>query len=175
MINSIPNNKRYHQGLYVPTNKDKVLKLNNYGGLFYRSSLEKKMMIFLDNSKDIKTWTAESVVVPYFSDEFKNGELVQIQRRYYPDFYYEMETSNGLRRVISEVKPKSEYDDAIMVESGSFKVPEGTSLKKLQSLEYRFKMAQKNLNKWQTIQEFCKLKGYEFIIITDELLRQRGL
>jgi hypothetical protein len=37
MLNSKPNNSQYHQGLYVPKNKDKVIKLNSQGGLFYRS------------------------------------------------------------------------------------------------------------------------------------------
>ena len=173
MLNTKPNNPRYHQGLYVPVNKDKVLKLNNLGGLYYRSSLEKKMMIFLDNSEGIRMWSAESVEIPYYSNEFKNGDLIQIQRRYYPDFYYEMQSSSGIKKVIAEVKSKSEYDDALMVERGLFKVPEGTSLKKLQSLEYRFKMAQKNSDKWKTMVEFCRLKGFEFIVITDEILNSR--
>lgn len=43
MINSAPRqNKKYNQGLFVPKNKDKVIKLNSQGGLYYRSSLEKK-------------------------------------------------------------------------------------------------------------------------------------
>ena len=42
MINSKPNNPKYNQGLFTPKYKDKVIKLNNQGGLFYRSSLERK-------------------------------------------------------------------------------------------------------------------------------------
>ncbi len=42
MINSKPSNSSYHQGNYVPDNKDKVIKLNSLGGVYYRSSLEKK-------------------------------------------------------------------------------------------------------------------------------------
>ena len=38
MINSKPNNSRYHGGNFIPTNKDKVLKLNTQGGVYYRSS-----------------------------------------------------------------------------------------------------------------------------------------
>jgi hypothetical protein len=34
MLNSKPNNKKYHQGNYIPNNKDKVLKLNSEGGCF---------------------------------------------------------------------------------------------------------------------------------------------
>ena len=46
MINSAPSNSNYKQGLYVPNNKDKVIKLNSKGGLFYRSSWEKRIMIW---------------------------------------------------------------------------------------------------------------------------------
>jgi hypothetical protein len=38
MLNSKPNKKKYHQGNYIPNNKDKVLKLNSEGGVFLRSS-----------------------------------------------------------------------------------------------------------------------------------------
>jgi len=176
MLNSRPNNKNYHQGLYIPVNKDKVLKLNDKGGIYYRSSLEKKMMIFLDHSKPIRMWSAESIEIPYFSNEVKNGDLEQVKRRYYPDFYYEQVLSNGeIKKVIAEVKPKSEYDDAVLLKEGKFTVPDKASIKKMQSLEYKFKMAQKNLAKWETMLEFCKMKGFEFIIITDEILKRRGL
>lgn len=43
MLNSKPNNNdKYYQGNYLPINKEKILKLNNQGGIFYRSSWEKK-------------------------------------------------------------------------------------------------------------------------------------
>jgi hypothetical protein len=42
MLNSKPNNSNYNQGNYIPQYKDKVLKLNNQGGIYYRSSWEKK-------------------------------------------------------------------------------------------------------------------------------------
>jgi hypothetical protein len=42
MLNSRPSNGKYDQGNYIPVNKDKLIKLNNQGGIFYRSSWEKK-------------------------------------------------------------------------------------------------------------------------------------
>lgn len=36
MLNSKPNNKKYHQGNYIAKNKDKIYKLNNEGGNFYK-------------------------------------------------------------------------------------------------------------------------------------------
>ena len=45
MINSKPNNSKYHGGNFIPTNKDKVLKLNTQGGVYYRSSWEQKILV----------------------------------------------------------------------------------------------------------------------------------
>ena len=53
MINSKPNNKNYNQGNYIPKNKDKVIKLNTQGGVYYRSSWEKKIMTWLDYNVNI--------------------------------------------------------------------------------------------------------------------------
>ena len=170
MINSKPNNSNYHQGNYIPTNKDKVIKLNNQGGVYFRSSLERKLMIYLDNNPDIIRWASESIEIPYISEEYANGEVVNKQRRYYPDFYYEINTGGNIKRVIAEVKPKSEVDDVNLLKEGNFKLPEKYSFGKLKSLKYKFELAKKNLCKFETMIEYCKQKGMTFIIITDELL-----
>ena len=56
MINSKPNNSKYHGGNYIPINKDKVIKLNAERGVYYRSSWEKKIMFWLDNNEKITKW-----------------------------------------------------------------------------------------------------------------------
>ena len=56
MLNSKPNNTNYNQGNYIPKNKDKVIKLNTQGGVYYRSSWERKIMTWLDNNSNISKW-----------------------------------------------------------------------------------------------------------------------
>ena len=71
MINSAPRqSNKYKQGLYTPNNKDKVVKLNSQGGLYYRSGLEQKMMIYLDMNENIINWGAEHLRVPYSKTEW---------------------------------------------------------------------------------------------------------
>ena len=176
MINSTPNNKRYHQGNYIPKYKDKVLKLNSQGGVFYRSSWEKKIITWLDNKKEIIKWGSECLRIPYQMTHVVNGDLRVKEHSYYPDYYYEIKLSDGsIKCVVAEVKPKAEYNDAIMFTEGKFQTPDKTSLKKLQSLEYKFKMAQKNAEKWQTMIKWCEKKGYDFIIITEDHLKKFNL
>jgi hypothetical protein len=176
MINSRPNNKNYHQGNYIPVNKDKLLKLNNEGGVYFRSSLEKKIMVWLDNSKNIRLWSAEHLAIPYQLTHNVNGVPILKTHTYYPDFYYELvKEDESVKKVVVEVKPQSEYSDAILFTEGKFTIPENASLKKLRNVEYRFKMAQKNAEKWKTMIKWCNKKGFEFIIITEETFKKVNL
>ena len=176
MINSRPNNKKYDQGNYVPKNKDKVLKLNTQGGVYYRSSWEKKIMTWLDLNEKIVKWGAECLRIPYQMTHMVNGDMKVKEHSYFPDFYYELRLENNTTRyVVAEVKPKADYNDAIMFSEGRFTVPENTTLKKLQSLEYKFKMAQKNAEKWETMIRWCENKGYNFIVITEDTLKRFNL
>lgn len=174
MLNSKPNNpSKYHQGNFVPKNKDKVLKLNNQGGVYYRSSWEKKIMVWLDLNKSISMWGAECMRIPYQLTHIENGDVKIKQHSYFPDFYYEMRDSEGvLKQVVVEVKPQKDYEDTILFEKGLFKIDEKKTLKQLRNLEYRFKMAQKNSEKWKTMIKWCEKKGYEFIIITEIHLKK---
>jgi len=98
MINSAPKQgTKYRQGLYLPRNKDKIIKLNSQGGLFYRSGLEQKMMVYLDTNENIVFWGAEHLRVPYTKTEWvsETQEYKTTEHGYYPDFYYELKRKDG--------------------------------------------------------------------------------
>lgn len=174
MINSRPTNKNYHNGNFVPENKDKVIKLNSEGGVYYRSSLEKKFMIWLDNQEKITKWGAECLKIPYQLTHYKKDGDIQLKNHiYYPDFYYEMRLSDGtLRQVVVEVKPMKEYQMVVNLQEGKLESPKNkTTLKKLKNLEYDVKMARKNKQKWESMIKFCDMKGFEFIVVTEKHLK----
>ena len=177
MLNSKPNNSNYHQGNFIPENKDKILKLNSQGGIYYRSSYEFRFMKFLDKNKSVKIWGAECIAIPYQLTHYeKNGDINLRNHTYYPDFYYEIyQKDETIKRVIAEVKPQSEYNDVVLFEQKLFKVPESATIKKLKNIEYRLKTSQKNSEKWKTMIKYCDLKGWDFIIITEEHLKKMGL
>jgi hypothetical protein len=177
MLNSIPKNKNYHNGNFIPKNKDKVLKLNSQGGIYYRSSWEFKIMTWLDSSEKVIKWGAECITVPYQMTHFDNGDIKVKSHNYYPDFYYEMMLSDGMtKKVVAEVKPKKEFDMVVALQEGKLQVPDSTSkMKKLKNFEYDLKMAQKNRDKWNTIIRFCDKKGWEFIVITEDHLKKFNL
>jgi hypothetical protein len=173
MLNNKPNNpSKYNQGNYIPKNKDKIIKLNDNGGLYYRSGLEKKIMFWLDLKEDIVRWGAECIRVPYQVSVVENGLLTLKTHSYYADFYYEMKVGESIRKVVVEVKPMKEYEDAILFKEGKFNVPTDITHKKLKNLEWRFKTAQKNYEKWESMIKWCNTKGFEFIIITEQHLKK---
>jgi hypothetical protein len=172
MLNSRPNNSKYHSGNFIPKNKDKVIKLNSEGGLYYRSSWEKIIMHWMDANDKVKKWGAECLKIPYQMTHFDNGDARVKTHVYHTDFYYEMRLDDGtLKQVVVEVKPQKEYNMVLALNNGKLKVPEGRGTKKLKNFEYDLKMAYKNKNKWETMIKWCEKKGYEFIIITEQNLK----
>ena len=175
MLNSKPNNSNYNQGNYIPKNKDKVIKLNTQGGVYFRSSWEKKIMHWLDNNNTITKWGAECMRIPYQKTHFDNGDTKIKEHSYFPDFYYEMRLSDDtLKQVVVEVKPMKEFQMVQDLNEGKLNVPEN-GMKKLKNFEYDLKMAYKNKQKWETMINWCNKKGYDFIIITEQHLKRFNL
>lgn len=166
MLNQKPTNtQKYHQGLYIPQNRDKLIKANNEGGVYYRSGLEKKMMIYLDLNDKISRWCSEYIKIPYEKTEWSSvrKDFETTQHTYYPDFYYELYKSDGsLSKVVAEVKPRSETIEPV--------IKENMTSKQIRNLEYSLKTYNKNLQKWKYMIEYCQRKGFDFIIITEEHL-----
>lgn len=177
MINSMPKNKNYHQGNFVPKFKEKVMKLNSQGGVYYRSSWELKIMTWLDVNEKIVKWGAECITIPYQMTHFDNGDIKVKGHNYYPDFYYEIRGNDGInKKVVAEVKPMKEYLMVINLQEKKLEMPDTSkSIKKLKNFEYDLKMAQKNREKWNTMIKYCDKKGWDFIIITEHHLKKFNL
>jgi hypothetical protein len=177
MLNSTPKNKNYHQGNFIPKFKDKVIKLNSQGGVYYRSSWELKIMTWLDNSEKVTKWCAECITIPYQMTHFDDGDVRVKSHTYYPDFYYEMQLTDGrIKKVIAEVKPKKEFEMVVALQEKRLQIPDASAkVKKLKNFEYDLKMAQKNRDKWNTMIKYCEKKGYDFIVITEDHLKKFNL
>lgn len=171
MLNSKPNNKNYNQGNFIPKNKDKVIKLNSQGGVYFRSSWEQKIMQWLDIKNEVTKWGAECLQIPYQMTHFDNGDTRIKNHIYHVDFYYEMRIDGVLRQIVAEVKPDKEYKMVQALTESRLEVPQ-TGTKKLKNFEYDLKMAYKNKQKWETVISWCNKMGYDFIIITENHLKK---
>ena len=156
--NHVPNNRRYHQGIYKCINPDKYL--GDLERIYFRSSWEKKLYYYLDVNNKVLKWAAEGVAIPYEMNENGNWST----HKYYPDAYCEIQKKDGdTNKVVIEIKPWSEYRDFEPP-----KEPKTKTEKSLRNYEYSLRTFQKNIIKWQAAKKFCDKRGIEFHILSEK-------
>jgi len=140
-----------YKGRYTPKNPQKYK--GNPRGIIYRSSWERKMMVYCDTNKAILEWGSEEIIIPYLSPW--DGRI----HRYFPDFYIKVKQSSGtIKKFIIEVKPKNQC------------VPPAESRKKTRRWYKEAKAWGINSAKWKYATEWCSNNDMEFKILTEDHL-----
>lgn len=143
--------RKAYKGVFTPINPGKYK--GDYKNIIYRSSWEKKMMIWLDNNPNVITWSSEEVVVPYKSPV--DGKY----HRYFVDFYAQVRSNSGqLKSYLLEVKPKKQASEPV-------KKSRITKQYINEVVTYAVNQA-----KWAAATEYCSDRGWEFKILTEEHL-----
>ena len=138
--------------MFKPKNPSKYK--GNINEIVYRSSWEKKMMIYCDTTKSVVEWGSEELVIPYVSPW--DGRY----HRYFPDFYIKVRSKNGsLKKYIIEVKPKHQCTP-----------PERNPKRRTGVWYNKVKTWGINKAKWKSAQEFCLDNNMEFKILTEDHL-----
>ncbi len=144
--------RKPYQGIFKPTNPKKYKgKINN---IVYRSSWEKKFMLYCDRTPGVVEWGSEEIVIPYRS---LGGSIV---RRYFPDFYMKTKQKNGtFQKFLVEIKPK-------------YQTKKPKPVKRKTSKYYKqLHTYLKNESKWKTAQAWCRKHGMKFVILTEDHLK----
>ena len=90
-----------HKGRYVPNKPQKYR--GDYNNIVYRSSWERRFMLYCDRSDAIIEWGSEEIIIPYISP--LDGRM----HRYFPDFYIKVKQADGsIKKMLIEVKPKAQ-------------------------------------------------------------------
>lgn len=142
-------NSKYRQGIFTPINKNKFIGTR----AIYRSGLELKFMRFCDSNTNVLKWGSENVIVPYISP--LDGRV----HRYYVDNFVIIREGSVIKKYLIEIKPFKQT------------LPPNTKYKKKEHLLYEQNMYVKNQSKWSAAKDFCKKKGLEFLIITENELK----
>ncbi len=138
-----------YSGKYIPTNITKYR--GDVNKIFYRSLWERRFMVYCDNTKEILEWGSEEVIIPYVSP--LDGKL----RRYFPDFYIKVrQKDKTIKKMIIEVKPKAQCG------------PPKTPKRKTQRFINEVRTWGVNQAKWESAIEWCKDRGMEFKILTED-------
>lgn len=147
--NHHPKKGDYIQGVFNPKNPEK------YRGtlpIVARSSWETKFMRFCDMNPNILQWGSETIVVQYFDP------VANKTRRYFTDFIVKMKLANGeVATKVIEIKPFRQT-----------KPPQVKNRKNKLALMKEQQMYATNLAKWEAATHVCKLKGWEFLVLTEK-------
>ena len=111
-------------------------------------------MHFLDTKDYVICWNSEEIIVPY-RDPLKGH-----WRRYFVDLYAQMMGSDGtIKTYLIEIKPKYQTIEPIK---------KNRVTQKYINEVYTYAV---NQTKWKYAEEYCKDRGWEFKIMTEDDLK----
>jgi len=140
-----------YSGRFKPSNPQKYM--GNHENIVYRSSWECRVMNWLDKNPSIVSWASEELIIPYKSP------VDNRMHRYFPDFVVKVRGQDGkTKTMMLEVKPKYQT-----------KPPEQ---QRRVTKRYITEVATWGVNqaKWAAATEYCKDRGWEFKLITEDHL-----
>ena len=140
-----------HTGRFRPKNFKKYK--GDSTKVYYRSSWERRFMVFCDESPNIVQWSSEELVIPYRSPVDRKVH------RYFPDFFIKKVTRDGtIVCEVIEVKPKRQLSPP--------KKPQRQTKRYLNEVvTYAI-----NQEKFRAAEEYCKDRKFNFRILTEDHL-----
>ncbi len=145
--------RNYLQGKFTLKNPNKYV--GDKENVIYRSSWEKKLMIYLDENASILKWGSEELIIPYIN------KVDNKPHRYFPDFVIEYKTQKDtIKHAIIEIKPKAQTIPPQLPKSGK------------QNRKYLNEMVTyiTNESKWLAAKDWALKHGWDFIIMTEKEL-----
>lgn len=140
-----------YKGFFKPKNPQKYR--GDPTNIIYRSGWELKLMLYLDQHKEVISWGSEEFAIPYRSPI--DGKV----HRYFPDFIVTKINKEGLKETsVIEVKPKKQT------------VPPKRQEKVTKRYLTEVKTWGVNEAKWKAAKSFCEDRGWSFHIFTEQEL-----
>jgi hypothetical protein len=142
-----------YKGKYKVKNRSKYV--GAVDNVVYRSSWERRFMVYADSNPNVVKWNSEELVIPYVSPV--DGKV----HRYFPDFWIEIIGDSGqLNNIVIEVKPKGQTGPPKMGKTAKSKSRFLREMKTWKVNEAKFEMAK----------EFCDDRKWQFKILTEDHL-----
>lgn len=142
---------QFLQGRYTPKNPEKYV--GDKADIIFRSSWERKFMIWCDNNPAVVGWLSE-YPIPYFS------QVDEKMHRYFVDFFVKIRGVDGREVVLMvEVKPSAEQ-----------KVPRKPKINNLKAQARYMSECRTyvvNQNKWEAAEKYADDHGFKFIVLNE--------
>ena len=142
---------KYYQGKFKPRNPQKYV--GDITNIIYRSSWELKFLNWCDTNPSILSYSSEETIIPYICAT--DGR----PHRYFPDFKIKVRSKDGsIKTYLVEIKPAGQTVPP--------KYP-GRQTKRYinEAMTYL-----KNQSKWEAAEVYCKARGIDFLVLTEEHL-----
>lgn len=150
----------WYQGFYKLQNPNKYIGKKQP---FFRSSWEKRLYFWVDTNSKVLRWCSECIKIPYIN-------IYSKQKNYIPDAYIEILNREGkIRKYIIEVKPFEQ--GPIANRKGQIHIPKPPKNKNRKAMKrylIELNMYKTNICKWKAAEQFCKINGLEFMVLTKE-------
>jgi hypothetical protein len=144
----------YVQGYYKPVNPEK------YVGpmpIIYRSSWERKFMIYCDSKVEVVSWSSEPVEIKYWYS------VDNREHTYNPDFYMKTEVNGKFTEYLVEIKPESHLVKPTP--------PTKNTKKALENYKYIVEQYVKNRDKYVAAKAWAEDRKWKFIVLTEKSLK----
>ena len=144
-----------YKGKFRPKNPNKYKGYPS--NIIYRSLLERRFMVYLDNNPSILKWSSEEIIIPYVSP------VDNRVHRYFPDFY--MKYRNNKDMIVEElieVKPFSQCTPP----NPKKKLTKTGRTSKRYLKEVQTYMV--NDAKWSQAMKYCKDRKWKWRILTEK-------
>jgi len=153
-----PQKGTFINGLYHIQHPEKYI--GDVMKCIFRSSYEKKFMIYCDSNDRIVKWASEPFPIVYFNPVDKK------EHRYFVDFYIKLEQEDGtIQEYLVEVKPKAKLQPPILKGHPTNRTINQIKLYNAQCKEYITNWA-----KFKAIKVFCELHNKKFLLVTEDFL-----
>ena len=149
---------RFRQGYYKLNNPEKYI--GDPEKIIYRSSWEYRFCKYCDTTPEILKWSSEPVAIPYISP------LDNKQHNYFVDFYMKIQKPEETIEYIVEIKPSKSLKPPVMKEGL-------VTMNRLKEYNDAAKTWLVNRAKFKAAEEFARINGKHFIIVTEEFLFKR--
>jgi hypothetical protein len=138
-----------YQGIFTPTHPEKYV--GDATKIVWRSSWERKAMVYFDTSPAVIAWSSEEIAIAYFNPIKKRAA------RYFPDFMVKFKTKTGVKTFIVEVKPAAKS-----------KEPKKRGGKITRSFVAETIEWSINKAKWEAAVKHCERYGMEFKVLNEK-------
>jgi hypothetical protein len=148
--------KQYKEGWFKPRYPEKYL--GDATKIYFRSSYELRAFQWLDGNPNVLNWASEEIAIPYAKPVHPTEDPRGWRKaNYFPDLLVIFQKPDGkIYKELIEIKPKKQT-----------KVSRARKAKTKLMEDYAYAV---NQAKWAAAIQWCKPRGIEFRIITEESL-----